>query len=95
MERVLADEKLLGPVNAVSPEPITNAQFATSLGRVLRRPAVLPVPAFAVSLFFGEMGQEALLASARVRPARLLESGFAFRFSELAAALELPLTDAE
>jgi uncharacterized protein (TIGR01777 family) len=93
VELALQDDRLSGPVNSVSPEAATNAEFTRTLGQVLRRPAVLPVPAFAVSLFFGEMGREALLASQRVRPARLLESGFAFRVSELAAALNHLLTD--
>jgi uncharacterized protein (TIGR01777 family) len=92
-ELALHNDRLSGPVNAVSPQTITNSEFTRTLGQVLRRPAVLPVPAFAVSLFFGEMGREALLASARVRPARLLESGFAFRFAELGVALRHLLTD--
>ena len=88
VELALQDDRLSGAVNAVSPEPITNAGFTGALARALHWPALMPVPTFAVNLFFGEMGREALLASARVRPVRLLESGFAFRFPELAAAFK-------
>ena len=87
IELALAESNLNGAVNAVSPAPVTNAEFTRSLARALRRPALLPMPAMVVKLLFGEMGREALLASARVRPARLIESGFAFRFPELHAAL--------
>lgn len=92
-ELALADDGLSGPVNAVSPEVVTNAEFTQALGRALRRPAFLPVPTVALTCLLGEMAQEALLASARVRPARLLERGFAFRFAELAVALRHLLTD--
>jgi hypothetical protein len=80
-------ETLSGPVNAVAPNPVTNLVFAKTLGRVLRRPAIFPMPAFAVRLAFGEMGKELLLASARIEPARLLRAGYQFRFPELEGAL--------
>lgn len=86
VELALEDTTLRGAVNTVSPEETTNAGFTATLARVLRRPAPLPVPAFVVKACFGEMGQEALLASARVRPARLLEMGFEFRQPKLDAA---------
>jgi NAD dependent epimerase/dehydratase family enzyme len=78
-------------VNAVSPEPVTNADFTRALARALGRPAVLPTPAFAVELLFGEMGCEVLLTSTRVRPARLLESGFEFCFPQLDAVFKQAL----
>lgn len=87
VERALEDDGLKGAVNAVSPEAATNARLTEALARVLGRPAFLSVPVFAVKVLFGAMGCEALLASARVRPARLLNSGFAFDFPELQAAL--------
>jgi hypothetical protein len=87
VERTLDDDTLSGPVNAVSPEPATNAYFTEALALALSRPAILPVPGFAVRLVFGEMGREALLASARVQPVRLLERGFAFDFGALGEAL--------
>lgn len=85
--RALSDEALQGPVNVVSPGPVTNAEFTATLGRVLRRPTIFSVPRFAVEMLFGEMGREALLASARVRPAKLVDAGFRFRFAELEPAL--------
>jgi uncharacterized protein (TIGR01777 family) len=87
VELAIQDDGLSGAVNTVSPAPATNAEFARTLARALRRPAFLPLPAFAVRMIFGEMGREVLLASARVRPARLLEGGFEFRYPQLAAAL--------
>ena len=86
VELALQDDRLSGPVNAVSPEAATNADFTRALARALRRPACLRVPAFVVKLIFGEMGREALLASARVRPAHLIESRFEFRFPQLDSA---------
>jgi len=84
---VLTDESLRGAVNTVAPSPVTNRQFTDALGRVLRRPAVVPVPAFALRLRFGEMADEALLASTRVVPERLAQAGFRFRLPELEPAL--------
>lgn len=83
----LASADLSGPVNTVAPNPVTNREFATTLGRVLSRPALLPLPAFAVKLLFGEMGEELLLSSTRVQPERLKQSGYEFRFPELEGAL--------
>ena len=78
---------LSGPVNAVAPNPVVNAEFARTLGTVLSRPAVVPLPAFAVRLLFGEMGDELLLSSTRVEPHRLQAAGFTFRFPDLEPAL--------
>jgi len=83
----LATPALSGPVNTVAPAAVTNREFATTLGRVLSRPALLPLPAFVVKLAFGEMGEELLLAGNRVIPRRLQESGYEFRFPELEGAL--------
>lgn len=87
IDHAIRTESLEGPVNAVAPRPVTNREFAKTLGRVLGRPAVLPVPAFAVRLALGEMADELLLASARVEPDRLLLSGYEFRHPELEGAL--------
>ena len=76
-----------GPINAVSPEPLTNLQFTKTLGRSLHRPTVLPLPAFAVRCLMGEMGEELLLSSTRVVPAALERLGFSFRYSDLTSAL--------
>lgn len=78
---------LHGPVNAVSPAPVANAEFARVLARVLSRPAIFPTPVFAMRLAFGEMADALLLASQRVVPSRLQASGYRFRYPELAGAL--------
>ena len=83
----IATEALRGPANAAAPNPVTNLVFTKTLGRVLGRPAVFPMPAFAVRLAFGEMGKELLLAGTRLEPARLLKAGYQFRFPELEPAL--------
>ena len=70
-----------------APNPVKNAEFTSALAEVLKRPARLPLPAFALRLLFGELADEGLLASARVMPERLTQSGFHFRFSDLKAAL--------
>ena len=80
-------QALNGAVNAVAPQPVTNAEFTTTLGRVLSRPTVLPLPAAAARLAFGEMADEMLLASTRVVPARLSATRYAFRHPDLEGAL--------
>ena len=84
---VLMTDSLSGPVNAVAPEPVTNAEFTAALGRAVGRPAVVPVPAWAARAAFGQMADELLLASARVAPRRLMESGYVFRHGQLDDAL--------
>lgn len=79
---------LHGPVNLVSPSPVTNLEFTRSLGRVLHRPTIFPLPAFAARIVLGEMADALLLASARVEPTKLLGSRFVFRHKDLEAALE-------
>jgi uncharacterized protein len=76
-----------GPVNATAPDPVTNRDFTRTLGRVLQRPTLFPVPAAALRLALGEMADETLLASARVLPARLLQLGYEFRYPDLGGAL--------
>jgi uncharacterized protein (TIGR01777 family) len=83
----LTHAELTGPVNATAPNPASNHEFTKTLGGVLRRPTVLPMPAFAVRLAFGEMGQELLLSSTRVSPQRLQQSGYSFRYPTLEGAL--------
>ena len=83
----LATVTLRGPVNTVSPHPVTSREFARALGRVLHRPAILPLPAFAARLMFGEMADALLLSSQRVDPARLLSSGYHFLHPDLELAL--------
>ncbi len=83
----LNTESLKGPVNAVAPKPASNLEFTKTLGRVLRRPTIFPMPAFAARLAFGEMANDLLLASTRVRPTALLDSGYSFMHTELEQAL--------
>jgi uncharacterized protein len=87
VHHAIMTDALTGPVNATAPHPVSNREFAQTLGRVLGRPALLPVPAAALRLAFGEMARVALLGSARVLPARLQESGYTFRYPDLEGAL--------
>jgi uncharacterized protein len=91
LERALHDEGLEGPVNATSPEPMTNADVTRALASVLHRPAALAVPGFLVRGATLGMGEEMLLASQRAVPERLLEDGFRFSFPRLEGALRYEL----
>ena len=86
IEFALATPALSGPVNAVAPNPVTNAEFARELAAVLHRPAIFPVPAIALRVLFGQMSQ-VLLGSQRVIPEGALRGGFRFRYENLGAAL--------
>lgn len=83
----LSDSRLQGPVNVVSPKPVTNIDFTKTLGKVLSRPTIFSVPAWAIKFLFGEMGRELLLSSTRVKPQKLLETGYRFRHPDLEKAL--------
>ena len=87
IEETLKSPHLAGPVNAVAPGPVTNLEFTRTLGRLLRRPARLPLPAPVVKLVWAEMGETLLLASTRVEPARLTAAGYAFRHPDIDTAL--------
>jgi len=76
-----------GPVNVVAPNAVPNLEFTQTLGRVLGRPTVLPMPAFAARLAFGEMANDLLLSSQRVAPQKLQQSGYSFKYSTLEASL--------
>ena len=89
----LEQPELSGPVNVTAPNPVTNADFTRALGDQLHKPAFLSVPAFALRILFGPMADEALLASARVQPAKLLASGFQFSLPKIEEALKAALTD--
>ena len=92
LRTALRDERLSGPTNFVAPNPVTNEEFAKTLGRVLGKPALVPVPVFALDLLFGrEMTRGTLLASQRVHPRALSEVGFEFVHPTLAAALRAML----
>jgi uncharacterized protein (TIGR01777 family) len=86
---VLARADISGPVNVVSPEPVTNAEMAATIGAVLHRPSAIPVPAFGPRLLLGrEMADELLFVSQRVRPAVLVDAGYPFAHPDLTTALE-------
>jgi uncharacterized protein (TIGR01777 family) len=87
LHHALVTDTLQGPINTVAPQVVTNQEFTKVLGKVLGRPTVLPMPAFAARLMFGEMADELLLASARVQPSQLVSTGFTFRYPDLEAAL--------
>jgi hypothetical protein len=87
MHHILKSDLLHGPVNVVSPRPVTNAEFTKTLASVLSRPAIFPMPASAARLAFGQMADELLLASQRVEPAKLVASGYPFQYSDLKKAL--------
>jgi uncharacterized protein len=84
----LENENLRGAVNVASPNPVTNEEFTKTLGEVLYRPTILPLPEFAVNLVFGEMGDALLINSTRVEPKRLQDAGYEFKFPNLKSALE-------
>jgi len=92
LQHALANTTLDGPVNTVAPNPVTNREFTGTLAKALGRPALLPAPKFGLRMALGrEMANEMLLASARVKPARLLESDFGFKSPKLEQALQVSL----
>jgi uncharacterized protein len=89
----IADSQVKGPVNVVAPDPVQNSEFTRVLAKVLHRPAIFPAPAFALRLMLGEMADALLLGSQRVRPERLIESGYKFQFDRLEPALGAALAN--
>jgi uncharacterized protein (TIGR01777 family) len=87
IHHILKNDLLQGAVNMVAPKPVINADFARTLASVLSRPAIFPLPAFAVKAVFGEMGEELLLASQKVEPLKLISTGYPFRYRELRESL--------
>lgn len=88
IHHVWLNEHLRGPINVVSPFPVRNEEFTETLAHLLQRPAILPMPAFAVKLLFGEMGEALLLSGAKVEPKKLLGSGYPFLYPKLEQALK-------
>ena len=87
IHHALTTADLSGPVNLVAPHPVTNREFGRTLAKVLRRPFLMTLPAAALRVMFGEVADAAMLASTRVRPRRLLDSGFAFDHPHLEEGL--------
>jgi uncharacterized protein (TIGR01777 family) len=88
---VLVRDEVQGAVNGVAPTPVRNAEFARSLGSVLRRPALLPTPPVALRAALGEMADELLLAGNRIYPSRLEQAGYRFEHPDLESALRFEL----
>lgn len=82
------NETIKGPLNGTAPTPVMNNTFSKTLAKVLKRPAFLPMPAFAVKLLFGQMGEELLLSGQRVVPEKALNSGYEFKYKELESAFK-------
>jgi uncharacterized protein (TIGR01777 family) len=87
IEFAITNKTLEGPVNVVSPNPVTNAQFTSILGKVVHRPTLFPLPGFAARIILGEMADELLLASQRCQPTKLLNAGYKFEYPKLEEAL--------
>jgi uncharacterized protein (TIGR01777 family) len=88
IHHVLYTDAVHGPVNVVAPQSIRNAEFTSTLGAVLLRPTMFPMPAFAARAAFGQMADELLLSSQRVEPAKLMATGYSFQYHELKPALQ-------
>jgi uncharacterized protein (TIGR01777 family) len=88
----LENEDLHGAANATAPNPVKNEEFTDTLGKVLHRPTIIPIPAFGIKLLFGEKGEKLLLEGCRVLPKKLEESGFEFKFKNLEEALKHALS---
>ena len=88
IDSIVQNPRFQGPVNAVSPFPVSNREFTKTLGHLIKRPTFFNVPGFAVRLALGEMGEEMLLASSRVIPQKLLDHGYTFKYPHLELALK-------
>jgi len=80
---IIKDENMIGPINFVSPNPVTNRYFTKTLAQILHRPALIPLPSLMVQVLLGEMANELLLSSTKVIPKKLIYSGYSFRYSSL------------
>jgi uncharacterized protein (TIGR01777 family) len=92
-EFLLAEDTIIGPVNMVSPEPVTNREFTKTLGAILNKPTVMKMPAFVARAVFGQMGTELVLSSTRVKPSVLLGKGFRYQHRNIDSALRHCLVD--
>jgi uncharacterized protein (TIGR01777 family) len=88
IHHILKNDLIQGAVNMVAPKPVKNLEFVKTLAGVLSRPAIFPVPEFAVKLAFGEMGEEVLLAGQKVEPTKLVSTGYPYRYRDLRPAME-------
>jgi uncharacterized protein (TIGR01777 family) len=88
IHHILKNDLIQGAVNMVAPKPVKNLEFVKTLAGVLSRPAIFPMPEFAVKLAFGEMGEEVLLAGQKVEPTKLVSTGYPYRYRDLRPAME-------
>ncbi len=93
ISHILENGQFSGPVNVVSPSPVTNRVFTKTLGRVLKRPTIIPLPAFLAKILFGEMAEELLLSSTKALPEKLQKFGYEFRYPDLDRALMAHMPD--
>jgi uncharacterized protein (TIGR01777 family) len=91
IEFIMAHNDVNGPVNFVSPNPVTNKEFTKILGHLIHRPTIFPVPGFMIKLIFGQMGKELLLDGAHVNPQVLLQTGYQYKYPQLKEALQSAL----
>ncbi|MCA9408786.1 MAG: DUF1731 domain-containing protein, partial [Candidatus Omnitrophica bacterium] len=88
MDYLIQNPLAKGVVNLTAPQAVTNAEFTKVLGRVLHRPVILPLPAFAAKIMFGEMGEALLLGGAKVAPQKLIGLGYTFQYPDIETALK-------
>lgn len=91
----IANQHLKGPINGTSPNPVTNQVFTKTLGRVLHRPTIIPMPVIIVKLLMGQMGEELLLSGKKVLPMKVLDAGYKFKYPMLEESLKNILTQYE
>tara|TARA_B100001167_G_scaffold181872_1_gene139225 strand:+ start:1777 stop:2679 length:903 start_codon:yes stop_codon:yes gene_type:complete len=91
IHHILMSNDLEGPINMTAPHPVTNATFTSTLGSVLRRPTIIPIPKYAITALFGEMGREALLEGQHAFPQKLIASGFRFFYEKPEESLRVQL----
>ncbi len=91
IEFILTRDDIEGPVNLVAPAAVTNREFTKTLGKVLKRPTVMNMPAFVARTVFGQMGEELILSSTRVLPSVLMRNGYVHRYANLEAAIRASL----
>ena len=91
IEFILTHDDIEGPVNLVAPAAVTNREFTKTLGKVLKRPTVMNMPAFVARTVFGQMGEELILSSTRVLPSVLMRNGYVHRYANLEAAIRASL----
>lgn len=88
IENIMNNEEFSGPINATSPNPVSNKEFTKTLARVLKRPAIIPIPGFLLRLLFGQMAKSLLLSGQKVVPKKMQDANFKFNYTELELALK-------